>query len=88
METAAEPPARTPHPQRKHDWPAVAAAARLAAGTDEPWVLVGHSVHRSHAQLIKRGERPAFKDPDGKVRFETATRGSGLYASLWVRYVP
>lgn len=69
-----------------YPWKDIAEAARLVARSRYPWVLVGHTVHRTHGGQIKVGNVPAFLEGK-RVPYETVTRSYGETGSLWVRYV-
>jgi hypothetical protein len=68
---------------RRFNWPAVAMAARLAAGSDDPWILAGDEILRAHADQIRKGKKQAFRPPEHYV---VQTEGSGDYAKLFVAY--
>lgn len=69
-----------------YPWEDIAEGARRVALSSRPWVLVGHTVHRSHAAQIRRGAIPAFVE-GRTVKYEVALRCNGDIGSLWVKYV-
>lgn len=82
--TPEPPPSLRVPPMKKYNWEAIAMAARLAAGTDEPWVTVGHDVLRAHAWQINQGEKRALRP---KGHYKAVSRGSGDYGTVQVCYV-
>ena len=77
------PPTKRKPTQRKYPWEAIAMAARLAAGTEKPWITVGYDVLRAHAYAINVGKKAPLR-PVG--HYKAITRGHGDYAEVQVCY--